>query len=264
MFEAGFIGCGNMGGTLAAAAAKSGASVLAADRAAEKTERLAREYGAVPADAKRVAAESGMIFLGVKPQGLRETADEIRPVLAERKDRFVVVSMAAGVTAATVRALTGGAPVIRIMPNLPASVGKGVILYCADGVTEREEAVFAALMRSAGTIEKIPEEKIDAASAVTGCGPAFVCMFAEALTDGAVRCGLTRAQAREFALRTVAGTAEYLLESGKDPAVLRAEVCSPAGSTIEGVAALEEGALRAVVMDAVDASYRRTKELQNI
>ena len=265
-YTAGFIGCGNMGGTLAAAAAKGvgGENILVADFDRNKILKHAQNYGTVPADAKKIAAECGMIFLGVKPQGLRQTLADIRETLAARKDRFVIVCMAAGVTLATVEELTG-APVIRIMPNLPAAAGEGVILFCpGKGVTAEETAAFETLMRPAGMLQSIPENKIDAASAVTGCGPAFVCMFAEALTDGAVRCGLTREQAERFALQTVLGTAKYLLESGKDPAVLRAEVCSPAGSTIEGVAALEQGALRAVVMEAVDASFRRTKELQNI
>lgn len=267
MALAGFIGCGNMGGVLAAAASihAGGGEVLAADHHPEKTERL-REYGVVPAAAQEIAAVCRFIFLGVKPQAMEEAAAEIRGVLERRNEPFTIVSMAAGVSAATVSELVsgvpGGCPVIRIMPNTPAAVGQGVILYCTGGnVEQKEENAFLDLLSAAGSVVKIEESRMDAASAVTGCGPAFVCLFLEAMIDGAVQCGLPRAQAEQFVLKTTLGTAKLSLETGQDLALLREAVCSPAGSTIAGIAALEQRAVRFAAMEAIRAAYVRTKEL---
>ncbi len=264
MFKAGFIGCGNMGGTLAAVAAKSigGDQILAADHHPEKQETLRKAYGCVPGTTVRAAEESEILFLGVKPQVMAKLADEIRKTLQTRSTPPLLVSMAAGLSIETVSAMFGGCRVLRIMPNTPAAVGEGVILYApGPGVTTSDEEAFLELMRPAGLCARLPEEKIDAGSAVTGCGPAFVCLMIEAMTDAGVRCGLPLAQARLFALQTFAGTARLALETGEDPAALRAAVCSPGGSTIEGVAALEQHGARYAVMDAVAAALKRTREL---
>ena len=269
MAVAGFIGCGNMGGVLAAAASirAGGRKVLAADHHPEKTERL-REYGVVPATAQEIAEKCRFIFLGVKPQAMEAAAAEIRGTLERRNEPFTIVSMAAGVSAAAVSQLlsgvSDGCPVIRIMPNTPAAVGQGVILYCTGGGVEKsEENALLDLLSAAGSVVKMEEEQIDAASAVTGCGPAFLCVFLEAMIDGAVQCGLPRAQAEQFVLKTALGTAKLSLETGQNLALLREAVCSPAGSTIAGVSALEKGAVRFAMMEAVRAAYVRTKELGN-
>ena len=260
--KAGFIGCGNMGGVLAGVAAKSGAKVFTADHHEEKLEALREKYGCVPAPAEEIAAACDYIFLGVKPQVFRKAAGEIAPILAGREDRFIIVSMAAGIAAADVSQMLRGADVIRIMPNTPSAVGEGVILYCTEGnVSESEEEAFRALMAPAGLCVKLDEGKIDMGSAISGCGPAFVCLMMEAMIDAGVRCGLPRDKASLFTLQTFAGTAKLALETGKDPAELRAAVCSPAGSTIEGVAALEKGGARSAMLEAVAAAYKRTKEL---
>jgi pyrroline-5-carboxylate reductase len=264
MYKAGFIGCGNMGGTLAAVAAKSvgGANILTADHFASKLEALEQSCGCVPGTATQVAEQCRVIFLGVKPQVLDNAAAEIRPILNRRTDHFVVVSMAAGQSLMTVSSLLGDAPVIRIMPNTPAGVGEGVILYTPGvGVTSEDEELFLELMKHAGVCAKLEEEKIDMGCALTGCGPAFVCLLMEAMTDAGVRCGLPYELSKTFALQTFAGTAKLALETGREPAALRAAVCSPAGSTIEGVVALERCGARNAMMEAVEAAYRRTVEL---
>ncbi len=266
MYEAGFIGCGNIGSVLAAVAAKSvgGSHIMTADHNDYKVERLRRDYGTVPASDKEVAAQSRFIFLGVKPQVMRRAVGEIQETLDKRgaQDRFVAVTMAAGFRMEWLSEMLGGCPVIRIMPNTPAAVGSGVIPYCVNElVTEEDENAFLRLLRPAGMIERVDESKMDMACAVTGCGPAFVCMFLEAMIDGAVRCGLPRKQAKLFALQTIEGTAKLALEMERDPAELRADVCSPAGSSIEGIAVLEERAVRSAVIDAIQAAYLRTVEL---
>ena len=203
--KAGFIGCGNMGGVLAGVAAKSGAKVFTADHHEEKLEALREKYGCVPAPAEEIAAACDYIFLGVKPQVFRKAAGEIAPILAGREDRFIIVSMAAGITAADVSQMLRGADVIRIMPNTPSAVGEGVILYCTEGnVSESEEEAFRALMAPAGLCVKLDEGKIDMGSAISGCGPAFVCLMMEAMIDAGVRCGLPRDKAKLFTLQTFA------------------------------------------------------------
>ena len=255
-----FIGTGNMGSALARAAAKSGLAdaLLLSNRSPEKALRLAAELGGETADNRAAAGRADVLFLGVKPQMLEEMLAGIRDVLAGRKERFLVVSMVAGYDLETLSGLLGGAPVIRIMPNIPVSVGGGVSLFAAsDSVTAGEKEFFRALMAPSGIVEETDEHLMDAATGVTGCGPAFAAMFVEALADGAVTCGLPRAQAYRCAAQMLKGTAELLLETGEHPAALKDRVCSPAGSTIEGVRALEKSAFRSAVTEAVIASYEK-------
>lgn len=260
----GFIGCGNMGGALArAASAKvSGDSLLLANKTHAKAERLAAELGGRAVSNAEAAKKAQVLFLGVKPQMMADMLAELAPVLARREDRFLLVTMAAGLTIQRIREMAGGSyPVIRIMPNTPASIGAGMILYTCDGVTKEEEAAFLDVMSGAGRFDPLPEHLIDAGSAVSGCGPAFVYLFVEALADGGVLCGLPRAKAQEYAAQTLMGAARLVLESGQHPGALKDAVCSPGGSTIAGVRALEEGGLRAAAMNAVIAACEKTKEL---
>lgn len=257
----GFIGCGNMGGALATAVSKC-APVMLSDYDKEKATALANALGGESADNARVASECDYIFLGVKPQMLRGVLEALRETLKNRKDRFVLISMAAGVTTDTLASMVGDYPVIRIMPNTPVAASEGMILYCAnDKVTDSDKSEFLSFMQHAGKTDEIPEKLIDAASAVSGCGPAFVYMFIEALADGGVKCGLTRKQALFYAAQTVKGAAENLMQSERHPGELKDAVCSPGGSTIAGVAALENAAFRSGVIDAVEKAYKRTTEL---
>lgn len=136
-----------------------------------------------------------------------------------------------------------------------------MIQYCCDGVSSEAEAAFLHAMTACGRLDKLDESLIDAASSVSGCGPAWACMFLEALADGGVICGLPRQKAMEYAAQMLLGTAQLVLESGKHPGLLKDQVCSPAGSTIQGVRTLEAAAFRGAVTDAVIAAYERTKQL---
>ncbi len=254
-----FIGTGNMGGALARAAAKSPlcTRLLLSNRSPEKAKKLCEELGASLTDNRGAAAEADVLFLGVKPQGLDEMAAGIRETLAGR-ERCVVVSMVAGRSVAELEALLGGQPVVRILPNIPVAVGEGVTLLCAsDKVTEEEKSLVMGLLAPSGMVAELHEEQLDAASGVTGCGPAFAALFIDALADGAVACGLPRREAIAFAAQMLAGTARTLLASGEHPDALKDRVCSPGGSTIQGVRKLEEGAFRAAVMNAVIATYEK-------
>jgi pyrroline-5-carboxylate reductase len=256
-----------MGGALAGAVcrSKSTPAVGLSDRDAAKAEAIAAMYpNATVTDPHTLARESSFLFLGVKPQVMADAIAEIRDDLARRRDVFVLVTMAAGVTVSAIEAMLGfTAKIVRIMPNTPVSTGEGLILYTANaGVTPDELKVLLLGLAPGGRAVAIPEEKIDAASALSGCGPAYVYLFAEALADGAVECGLPRDKAMLYAAQTLTGAAKLLLESGKHPGTLKDEVCSPGGTTIAGVHALEEGGFRASAMNAVCAAYEKTMKLK--
>lgn len=260
----GFIGCGNMGGAVARAVCRGVGpeNVVLANRTPAKAEALAEALGCRAATNDVVAQDCDVIFLGVKPQMMADMLAGIAPILAKRSGRFVLVTMAAGLSMARVREMAGGAyPIIRIMPNTPVSLGAGMIQYCADGVSDDQMFAFLGAMAPAGRLDAIPENLIDAACCVSGCGPAWVYQFIEALADGGVAAGLPRAKAQEYAAQTLLGSARMVLESGSHPGVLKDAVCSPGGSTIQGVRVLEEHAFRGAVTDAVLAAYDKTKEM---
>ena len=265
MDKYGFIGCGNMGGALIRAAAKSVAPerLMIADRDAQKVRTLADGTGAAASEAADIAGTCRQIFLGVKPQGMEELFAEIRPVLQERTDRFVLVTMAAGVPVSRIRAFAGreDVPVIRLMPNLPASVGEGMIVWCAEGATDEEKEVYRSLLSHAGRLLEVPEEMIDAGTGLSGSGPGYICYFIEALVKGGERVGFTKEEATALAVQTVKGTAVLLSETGVDPAALRKAVCSPHGTTLAGLSALEEGSFFSDTEEAVVRAYNRAKEL---
>ena len=262
----GFIGTGNMGGALARALAKNveGDSILLANRSAEKAAALAAELGCKAVSSEAIAKKADYIFLGVKPQMMADLLAQLSPILKEREDRFILVTMAAGLTIQRIREMAGGDyPVIRIMPNTPSSIGEGMILYTAGSdVLDIELQVFLSAMSGAGRLSPLPEHLMDAGSAVSGCGPAFVDLFIEALADGGVACGLPRASALEFAAQMVAGSAKLILESGKHPGVLKDAVCSPGGTTIQGGRALEAGNFRGTGMEAVIKAYEKNFDLK--
>lgn len=260
----GFIGTGTMGTAVARAAVNGaqGAPVLLANRTRSKAEAVARELGVQTADNETVARECGLIFLGVKPQMMEQLLSGLAPILKARTDRFVLASMAAGLDARRIQEMAGGAyPVICLMPNTPVAVGAGVVQYYGVDATEEELSDFQNLLSAAGMIDRVNPDRLNAASAVSGCGPAFCAVFIEALADGGVACGLPRAKAQEYAAQMVLDSAKLVLESGKHPGELKDAVCSPGGSTIQGVRVLEEHGFRGAVTDAVIAAYDKTKEM---
>ena len=255
----GFIGCGNMGGAIAKALSKSTDSITLCDPYAAAA--LASELGCTVSDNADAAANCECLFLAVKPQILDHAIAPIASILRERKP--LLITMAAGVEIRKIEAMIGTSlPIIRIMPNTPVAVGCGTILYCHNElVTERMLQSFLTDMQYAGMLDPIQENLIDAASALSGCGPAYVYLFIEALADGAVACGVPRAKAMAYAANTLAGAAAMVLQTGLHPGALKDAVCSPGGSTIAGVKALENKCFRGAVMDCVATAYARTKEL---
>ena len=251
----GFIGCGNMGGAVARAVCKGAGSgdVLLANRTPAKAQALADELGCAFGTNEEVAGICDFIFLGVKPQMMADMLDELTPTL---------VTMAAGLSMQQIRQMAGsGYPIIRMMPNTPVALGDGMIQYCSDDVEPEKMAEWLTAMAPAGRLDAVPESLIDAASAVSGCGPAWAYQFIEALADGGVAAGLPRAKAQEYAAQMLLGSARMVLETGKHPGELKDAVCSPGGSTIQGVRLLEERAFRGAVTDAVLAAFEKTKDL---
>ncbi len=265
MSEFGFIGVGNMGGALAGAVCKKvgGENVCVSDYSAEKAESFANAFGCRAVDNHEIAFRAKFIFLGVKPQVLPSVAASLRGALAERKDEFVLVTMAAGVSIASLEAMLDmRAPVIRIMPNTPVAVGEGMILYTANEAVSRDDLDgFVSALSLAGKTDRIEEDLIDAASVISGCGPAFMYMFLEAMQKTGVRLGLDSEKARLYAEQTMLGAASLAMDSEESLEALRVRVCSPGGSTIEGVKKFQSLGLSDTVAEALNASYRRTLEL---
>ena len=256
----GFIGCGNMGGAVARALSQSTKSILVSDRSG-KAIALAETLGIHYGDNATIAAECDLIFLCVKPHMMQDMLHSLQTVLAQRKP--VLITMAAGLTLAQIEAFAGtDLPVIRMMPNTPTAIGKGVIQYCCNAlVTDETLQTWLADMAPCGLLDPLEEGLIDAASALSGSGPAYMYVFLEALADGAVACGIPRAKAMDYAAMTMAGAAQMYLQTKTHPGALKDAVCSPGGSTIAGIRALEQHGFRSAAMDCVIATYNRNKEL---
>lgn len=262
--KVGFIGCGNMGGALARAVAKSGlAQVLLTDVDTQKAQSLADDINGEVVSILELVSSAKYIFLGVKPQMMAELISSIAETLNNRTDRFILVTMAAGIKIESFNSMLGAKhPIIRIMPNTPVAVGEGMILYSlCKAITSAEEDEFLKVLEFSGKLDKLDEELIDAGCVVSGCGPAFVYMFLESIAKAGSQFGLSKQKAIEYAAQTLVGAAKLVEQSGKTPETLRQEVCSPKGSTIEGVICLQNSDFDKNVNDALSASFKRTKEL---
>jgi len=262
-FKVGFIGCGNMGGALARAASRAigGENIAICDSDSNKTSLLSSEYGMTAMSGVDLVLNSDFVFIGVKPQNIKSSLLPLSDAL--NSVSTVIVTMAAGVEINYFEnELLLKQPIIRIMPNTPCLIGSGMVLYsCNSLVTPEIEENFLAIMSKSGILDKIDESLIDAASAVSGCGPAFAYIFAEALADAGVECGLPRNKALLYASQMLKGSAEMILLNGS-PASLKDNVCSPGGTTIAGVHSLESSGFRAAAMNAVCSAYKRTLEIK--
>lgn len=263
--ELALIGCGNMGSAIVKGIVGSGliaaGDIVVSDVSEGASARLAGELGCTgTCDNVEAARDAAMVIIAVKPQYLddvvRGFADAVAP-------DALVVSIAAGVTLARLEGLLGSdRKIVRVMPNLPAMVLAGMSSLTPNAQVSAEEcARVQELFESFGRAEVVPEHLIDAVIAASGSSPAYVCVFIEALADAAVAEGMPRAQAYTFAEQAVLGTAKYLLETGTHPAVLKDMVSSPAGTTIEAVAALEAGGFRAAVIDAARATAAKNRAM---
>ena len=256
----GFIGCGNMGGAIAAALSKATKDIMVTDRSG-KAAAQAAQLGICYGTAAQIAEGCDVIFLGVKPHMMADCLRPLQAILQERKP--LLITMAAGLEIRRIEEMAGGRlPVIRIMPNTPTAIGKGVIPYCCNALVLQEKlSAWLEDMRFCGLLDSLEERLMDAVSALSGSGPAYMYVLLEALADGAVACGIPRAKAMDYAAMTMAGAAEMYLSTHQHPGALKDAVCSPGGSTIAGIRELENHGFRAAAMDCVLATYRRNLEL---
>ena len=261
----GFIGLGNMaramiGGMLQKEMVKP-EEIIGSAKTRETREKMAAEYGIVTMEKNAdVAAQADMLVLAVKPQFFEEVIHEIKDAT---RPETLIISIAAGKSIQWIEdAFARPVKLVRCMPNTPALVGEGCTGVCANAkVSEEEKNSSIKLMESFGKASLVPESLIDAVGAVSGSSPAYVFMFIEAMADAAVMAGMPRAQACEFAAQAVYGSAKLVLESGKHPGELKDMVCSPGGTTIQGVRVLEEKGMRGAVMDALAACVEKSKRL---
>ncbi len=260
------IGVGKLGGTLCSALVERG--VLAPEQLVGTTahpasaERAAAQLGIrVLTDNKEAVKEADLIVLAVKPQGMGQVLEELGPVIRPEQ---LVLTLAAAVTTRFVEdALATGVPVLRAMPNLPALIGKGMTVLCAG---RRAGPVHVALAReifaAVGQVAEIDSEDLmDAATGLSGSGPAYGYIIIESLAEGGVKAGLRRSLATTMAAQAILGAAAMVLETGQHPALLKDMVTTPAGTTVNGLMALEEGNIRVALIKAVEAATAKAKEL---
>jgi len=259
----GFIGGGNMAEALLKGIRQQDgqASILVSEPLAARREFLAATYQIeVTEDNRRLVQECGLIILAVKPQIVGQV---LSPLAAIWRADQLLVSILAGVKTADMEGVLGSqARVVRVMPNTPALVGCGAAAVCGgkNAVEENLQAV-CDLFKSVGVVERVSETQMDAVTGLSGSGPAYIYTLIEALADGGVLEGLPRSTALALAAQTVLGGAQMVLQTGEHPAALRDKVCSPGGTTIAGVRALEEGGMRATLINAVRAASARSREL---
>lgn len=255
------IGTGAMGGAIIRAVCNKfdPNNITVSNRTLEKGKSFANDTGCRFADNnKDCIKDAKYIFIAVKPAFLSDLFTEIKNDIPSDA---VVISMAAGVKIEKLESFAK-ARYVRIMPNVPAQIAKGMTaLSCNDNITSEELSDITEILETAGKVEQVPEKLMDCVTGVSGSGPAFVFMFIEAMADAAVRCGMPRKQAYTYAAQTVMGSAALVLETGKHPGELKDSVTSPAGTTIEGVVALESNGMRNAVIEAVTASYNKSVSL---
>ncbi len=262
----GFIGCGNMARAIIAGIVSSGLcapeNMIASNRTQPALDNIKEQYGIrTTTDNVQVAKEAEILFLCVKPNVFQVVIPQIKN---EVRQDTLIVSIAAGQTIHTIEELFGGRDIklVRVMPNTPALVGEAMSSISPNANVTKEETVMVKdIFDHVGKAEIVDEKLIDAVVGVSGSSPAYVYMFIEAMADAAVSGGMPRAQAYKFAAQAVLGSAKMVLETGKHPGELKDMVCSPGGTTIEAVCALEERGFRDAVIAGTKACIAKSKEM---
>lgn len=264
--ELAIIGLGNMGQAILDGILKKNildiSQIIAADKKfADPNFELAEKYQGLKTTADNCEAvdAADYIILAVKPQIIKSVLETIKSKVKEK----IIVSIAAGIKTKLLEQYFGSnAKIVRVMPNTPALVGEGMsALYFSEEVEANEITVIEKIFNSLGETIKVKEEEMDAVTGLSGSGPAYVYLFIEALADAGVLNGLDREKSVKLAAQTLKGGAEMVLKTSKNPAELKNMVCSPAGTTISGVASLEKNSFRSAIMEAVTAAVERSKEL---
>ena len=256
----GFIGTGHMGSSIARALHQQGIHrFLLNNRTKTKAIAIKEEFGADAevATLEEIAAQADIIFVGVKPTDMD---DVLRALPAHHG---IIVSMAAGVSLQELVEVLPNSRIIRILPNTPVVVGAGITLTTFDGsFTPKEKDAFFSLMSPTGRMIEVGEDKLNPGGVITGSAPAYLDYFIDALAEAGVNMGLSKVEATEYVLHMCRGAIELALSSTKSPRQLGDEVCSPGGSTIEGVKVLLERDLYGLVRDAAIATYQKNKKMR--
>jgi pyrroline-5-carboxylate reductase len=263
--KVGFLGAGNMGEAMIKGLLQTGlvpaAAIAATDARADRLQQIAKQYGVRAASSNvDLVREADVVILAVKPQIMGAVLKEISGAVDRSK---LLISVAAGVPVATLREGLGK-PVrlIRVMPNTPALVLEGVTAIArAEGLEPGDLEMAQELFGAVGRVVVLDEDALDAVTGLSGSGPAYVAIVIESLADGGVKMGLDRATAMTLAAQTVLGSARLILETGAHPGQLKDMVASPGGTTIAGIAALEEGGVRRTFISAVERATQRSREL---
>ena len=235
--------------------------IIGADISPEKLRKMREKYGIrTSADNTETAKASQILVLAVKPQHYSQTIEEIKNFVGIEQ---IILTIAPGITLDWAESRFGKQiKIIRAMPNTPAFAGEGMTAVCGNKeVTPQDMEKVVHYLSTFGRVEEIKENLMDAVTAVSGSAPAYVFLFIEALADGAVSEGMPRGQAYRFAAQAVLGSAKMVLQSGKHPGVLKDQVCSPAGTTIEAVRVLEKMGLRTAVIEAVKSCALKSKHM---
>jgi len=258
-----FVGAGVMGQTLLGGLLRAGrdpGGVLVVDRRAGRAKELHERFGVRVVDDVGAVADATTVLLAVKPQDLPALLDSIAPHL---RPEALVVSLAAGITTAAIEErLAPGTAVVRVMPNTPSLVDEGMAALAAGAHCGDEQLAEAEdLLRSCGKTVVLAEKHIDAVTALSGSGPAYVFYVVEAMVEAGVLLGLPRATATELVVQTVVGAGAMLRETKQHPTVLREQVTSPAGTTAAALRQLDDSGVRAALVSAVEAAAARSKQL---
>lgn len=255
----GFIGLGNMGGAIAQAIATLDQhELLLSNHNPQKAKAIQQTVGGSFLSNAAIVEQADLIFLGIKPHLLGPVLTSLSEEIAKKTDT-IWVSMAAGVSIDQLADYLPVNQIIRMMPNTPVAIGQGMTTF----TTQNPDLapLFEALMTLSGQVTQVPESLIDAATAIAGCGPAFVYEIIDSMTQAGVQHGLSVETARTLAAQTLLGSSQMVLETGKHPAQLRDEVTSPGGSTIAGLAALTEAGLQNALIQGINRALARTQEL---
>ena len=264
VYKIGFIGGGNMAEALIKgllAVNYPAAKIVVSEPIEARRDQLQEVFGVTLTENNPELVDMcEIVVLAIKPQIVDEVLREIVPVWHDNK---LMVSILAGVTCASIERKFAGSPrVVRVMPNTPALVGEGATTICRGSHASKEDLqLVRELFEGVGIVELIDERQMDAATGLSGSGPAYIYTVIEALADGGVREGLRRDVAHALAVQTVVGAALMVRETKEHPAILRDRVCSPGGTAITGVSTLEKKGLRTTLMEAVSASAARSREL---
>lgn len=261
----GFIGCGNMAQAMLKGILAKGLyakeDILVSRRSEGALLQIEQQFGVqITTDNRKVAAESDVLVLAIKPYQFSEVIAEIADAV---KDNTLIISIAAGQSIANMERLFGKTiKLVRTMPNTPALVLAGATGMCFNAnVEEQEKQQAVALFESFGVVAIVAENMIDTVIGVSGSSPAYVFLFIEAMADAAVADGMPRQQAYQLAAQSVMGSAKMVLETGKHPGELKDMVCSPGGTTIEAVRVLEEKGLRSAVIEGQKACVKKAREM---